>query len=207
MAARKNSPAPAPAPAESLLILSMKDAGYQSARAGESLAAVAAYVKGQYPDFAEKQTDEAMEGLKAGWALRYSELHPGQHYTGEWVPVEKAGPGTVQVTLAYAQSFSQQEFGKLKTTEPQRHAAIGKVREGFSNYVSDRKRVLIAAVKALAVKTRTRVQADDWKTAATKALDSFEKRCKTAAKRGDATAPSPEKYRLAVQRFWETLDK
>lgn len=190
-------------------IRSMKDAGYQSAVTLDNIGAIARFVVTQFPDFAENQSDEAMRDLREGWALRYSELHPGQRYTGEWNPIPdgaKDVEGMITVTLDFALALSQQEFGKLKATEPLKHGAIKAMRDGFSDYVSDKKKALIAAVKKLDGKTRTREQAADWKVAIGKVFDGYEKRCKAAAKRGDKTAPDTAKYRLAVQRFWEVLN-
>lgn len=189
-------------------VRSMKDAGYQSAVTLDNISTIARFVVTQFPNFAEIQSDDAMKDLREGWALRYSELHPGQRYTQEWNPIPDGAKdieGMVTVTLAFALELSQQEFGKLKNTEPLKHGAIKSMRDGFSDYVSEKKKALIAAIKKLDGKTRTRQQADDWKVAFTKTLDSYEKRCKAAAKRGDKSAPDAAKYRLAVQRFWETL--
>lgn len=202
MAAKKTSPA------AGFIVRSMKEAGYQSALTLDNISTIAQFVVTQFPDFAETQSDAAMADLRDGWALRYAETHAPARYTTEWNPIPVDAPdvtGMTVVTLDFALSFSQQEFGKLAKSEPMKHGAIKAVRDGFSNYVSDKKRALIAAVKKLNPAQRTRVQADDWIVAMGKAFDSYEKRCKTAAKRGDATAPDAAKFRTAVQRFWETL--
>lgn len=196
------------APTAGFVVRSMKDAGYQSALTLDNIATIAKFVVTQFPNFAETQPDDAMKDLREGWAVRWSETHPAQRYTSEWNPIPDGAAdvaGMFAVTLDFALSFSQQEFGKLAKSDPLKHGAIKAVRDGFSNYVSDKKRALIGAVKKLDPTPRTRQQADDWTTAMQKALDAFEGRSKNAAKRGDKTAPDAAKYRLAVQRFWETL--
>ena len=116
-------------------IKSMKDAGYQSATAGERLSAVAQYVLSECPTFLDSCPDEVKAELTDGWAVRWQELNPAVSYNAEWVPVEKGGE--VSVTLAYAMSFSQQAYGQLRNSDPQRHKVIGDVRTRFSKYCSN----------------------------------------------------------------------
>lgn len=184
---------------------SMKDAGYRSARFGEGLSTVAKYVIEQQPDIVEKgPADSTKESLYAGWMLRYSELHPAIRYTTEWNPLPADAPdveGMHLVGVEFAMSFSQQEFGKLKSTEPGKHGAIYKVRDAFIKYRAARLDDLMRAIKALNAKPRTRTQANDFAKYLTDTLDNIKARNKTAKARGDTSAVDEVKLRMAIDAF------
>lgn len=181
---------------------SMKDAGYQSATAGERLTAVAKYVLEQCPDFIEQCPDEVKAQLTEGWAIRWQELNPAVGYNAEWVPVDKGA--VVSVTLAYALSFSQQAYGQLRNTDPLRHKALGDVRTRFSKYCSNNMKALRIAARALVNPERKRGTTDDYDVWVEKALDNIITRCRNASARGDATA-NEVKTRMAVEAFRKAL--
>lgn len=194
---------------DAAVIRSMKDAGYKGAQSADILENVAAFVLGQYPDFIEEQSKEAVAELKEGWALRYNELHPGQRYTAEWIPLaDDAEPqeGELVATLAFALSYSQQDFGKLKNTEPAKHGVVKGIRDKFTKYCSNRLADLITACKRRTGEKRARTTAaDDWLTAANKVFDALDKRCTTGKARGDSTVPEKDKFRMARDKFFEML--
>ena len=183
-------------------ITSLKDAGYQSATASERIAVVAAYVLDKCPTFVEEVPKEVKAELTEGWAVRWQELNPAQHYSAEWIPVESGG--AVEVSLAYAMSYSQQAFGQLRTTEPQKHGAIKKVRDAFSKYCNNRMTDLKTAVRRLNPQERQRSATDTFDTWVEKALDNILTRCRNASTRGDATADEV-KTRTAIAAFKRAL--
>lgn len=185
-------------------IKSMKDAGYQSATAGERLSAVAQYVLSECPTFLDSCPDEVKAELTDGWAVRWQELNPAVSYNAEWVPVEKGGE--VSVTLAYAMSFSQQAYGQLRNSDPQRHKVIGDVRTRFSKYCSNNMKALRTSARALLNPERQRSTTDDYAVWVEKALDNIITRCRNASARGDATADEV-KTRMAVDAFRKVLAK
>ena len=183
-------------------ITSLKDAGYQSATASERIAVVAAYVLDKCPTFVEEVPKEVKAELTEGWAVRWQELNPAQHYSAEWIPVESGG--AVEVSLAYAMSYSQQAFGQLRTTEPQKHGAIKKVRDAFSKYCNNRMADLKTAVRRLNPQERQRSATDNFDVWVEKALDNILTRCRNASTRGDATADEV-KTRTAIAAFKRAL--
>lgn len=194
-----------------LKLSSLKDAAYKGAQSTETLSACAQYILGQCPDFLETKPEEVVNQLKEGWALRYSELHPGQRYTQDWVPIGSDAPSTdgeLIASLAFALSYTQQQFGKLKSEDPARHSVVGEIRKAFQKYCANRLEDLSREMKRSLGLTRQRhAQADDWIDAMNKAFDSFEKRCATSKTRGDSTAPEVVKYRIARQAFFDALNK
>ena len=184
------------------LIASLKDAGYQSAVAGESLSRVAQYVVEHCPDFLTEVPDTVKAQLTEGWAMRWQELNPAQQYDINWVPVKS--DGVVTVTLAYAMSYTAQAFGQLRQSDPQRHSAIKQVRDTFSKYCSNRLADLKTAIKRLTSTDRTRGTTPDFGDWVNTALDNIITRCRNASARGDATA-NEVKVRMAVESFKKTL--
>jgi hypothetical protein len=154
---------------------SMKDAAYKAARGGETIANVARYILKHYPDFAEKQSDVAIEELSGGWALRYQELHAAQHYNAEWIPVEK--DGMFIATLAFALSYSQQAAGQLKRESAAKHAIVAKLRTHFSKYRSNRLSDIIRAIKQLNPVEKERAPIDNYDAFVKKTLTLLETRC------------------------------
>lgn len=188
-----------------LEVKSLKDAGYQGAVSSERMEVIARYVLDQFPSFAEEQPTEAIDGLKAGWMLRWQELNPAQGYNSEWIPVEKDASSVV--TIDYAFAFSQQEFGRLKKDHPVQHGVVKGVRDKFNAYASNRKADLIRAVKALINKDkpRERVQAKDFSEYLADTFDTIKARRKTAEARGDTTVCDAVKLAIAIERFNDAL--
>lgn len=186
---------------------SLKDAGYRSARFGEGLSTVAKYILEQQPDIETAgPSDTIKEGLFAGWELRYSELHPAVRYTQEWNPIPDGAPDVEGMTLVgveFAMSFSQQEFGKLKGTEPGKHGAIFKVRDAFIKYRAQRLKDLLKAIRDLSAKDkpRTRTQANDFSEYLKATFESMKTRNKNAKSRGDTSAVDEVKLRMAIDAF------
>lgn len=190
---------------------SLKDAGYKGAQSVETLAAIAAYVMTIQPDVSENGLSvENKAGLTEGWMLRYGEINPGQRYTKEWNPLPADAPaqdGEMLVTVHFAMSFTQQEFGKFKGTDPGKYGAVQPVREKFQKYCANRVADLMAQIKRIVneSKPRTRVQAKDYANWLSGQLDEFKSRAKTAKSRGDATAPDEVKLRMAIDAFRKAL--
>ena len=186
------------------IITSLKDAAYQSATAAERIGTIAQFVVTQCPTFLDEVPVEIKTELHAGWALRWQELNPAVKYSAEWVPVEKGGE--VEVTLAFALSYSQQAFGQLRNSDPLRHSALKKVRDAFSKYCHNRMADLKTAIRRLNPTERQRSATDNFEDWVNKALDNILTRCRNASARGDATA-SEVKTRMAIEAFKKVLAK
>ena len=185
-------------------IASFKDAGYQSARSGETMASIAKWILDKNPTFLESPSDEEKSQLRDGWAVRWQELNPAVKYSADYVPSDK---GNIEITLAFCLSYSQQAFGQMKNDDPVKHGIIKKVRDAFSKYCSNRMADLRLAVRRVANegKTSTRQQAKLWMAWMDDVFTDAKSRCKTATARGDETAPSEVKLRQAIDAFYAKL--
>lgn len=185
-----------------LTISSLKDAGYQSAAAGERMETIARFVVEKCPTFLDEVPTEVKAELQEGWAVRWQELNPAKHYSADWVPVESNG--TYEASLAFALSYSQQAFGRLKAEDPLRHKVVGDIRTKFSKYCHNRMADLQTAIRRLNPTARQRSATDDYAVWVNKALDNIITRCRNASARGDATADEV-KTRMAVAAFKKAL--
>ena len=184
----------------SVSVSSFKQAAYQSAVSSEALSTIAQWVYEQCPTFLDEVPTDADAQLAEGWALRWQEKHPAVEYSTEWVP--KADGGNV-ATLAFAMSYTQQEFGRMKADSPVKHGIVGALRKTFQAYKHNRMADLKREVKRLvdADKPRTRVQAADYSKWIADTLDTMKSRRKTAEARGDNTVPDAAKLQQAIDAF------
>jgi hypothetical protein len=189
---------------KAFVISSHKDAAYQSARSGETMAIIASWILEKNPAFLDSPTDEEKAQLRDGWAVRWQELNPSTKYTAEWVPSEKGG---IEVTLAYCLSYSQQAFGQLKNENPVQHGVIKQIRDAFNKYCSNRMSDLRTAVRRVANdgNTATRSQAKIYTEFLSDMFDTAKARCKTAKARGDSSAPDEVVLRQAIDAFYAKL--
>ena len=180
-------------------VTSFKDAGYQSAVSGERTAAIARFVFERCPTFLDEVPKEIKNELEEGFAIRWQEINPAVKYTTDWVPSDK---GNIEVTLAFALSYSQQAFGQMKNEDPVKHSVIKQVRDAFNKYKSNRLADLRTAVRRVANegKTTTRQQAKQFVAWLDDTFDTMKARCKTASARGDADA-NEVKLRVAIDAF------
>ena len=183
-------------------ILSLKDAAYQGAAAGDRLGEVARYVYDRCPGFLTEVPATVKEELVAGWAVRWQENNPAKQCSADWVPVAKNG--TYDATLAFALSYTQQSFGQLKNSDPLRHKVVGEIRATFQKYCSNRLKDLQTAIRRLNPEGRTRTATDNYDVWVVKALDNILTRCRNAAARGDVTADEV-KTRMAIEAFKKSL--
>ena len=196
-------------------ISSLKDLGYQQAKTGDSLETQAQFALDNITGFPEDVPSEAKEALYDGYRMRYSERKPAtmyavinDHYvlaTEEHLKNKKVEK--VEMGVAYAFSYSSQEFGKLKNTNPALHGIIKTIRDDVADYCSNRLGDLKRASKKLiAKKDGTSRITLDFAQSMLKAFDAQEKSVKVKQAKGDTTADSA-KFALAVKSFWMTYNK
>ena len=181
---------------------SLKNAGYQSAIADEHLSLVAKYVLDVCPSILDEVPAEVKSQLVEGWALRWQEINPAKRYNSEWIPDPKGGN---ELTLAYAMSFSQQQFGQLRQSDPVKHGVINNIRTPFNKYASNKMKALLKAIRNLNPETRERGATDDFATYINKVMDTIKTRCKNAKARGDSTADEV-KTRMAIDAFKKAIN-
>lgn len=180
----------------------LKNAGYQSAIADEHLSLVAKYVLDVCPSILDEVPAEVKSQLVEGWALRWQEINPAKRYNSEWIPDPKGGN---ELTLAYAMSFSQQQFGQLRQSDPVKHGVINNIRTPFNKYASNKMKALLKAIRNLNPETRERGATDDFATYINKVMDTIKTRCKNAKARGDSTADEV-KTRMAIDAFKKAIN-
>lgn len=190
-------------------VRSFKDAGYRSAKSGDENKIIARFVLDHCPTFPKDLSKDIKTELFAGFQLRAHENWGSKFYKladGVFIPLEgepsKDDKGILDFNVNFAMSFSQQEFGKLRSNDPAKHAIIKEWRDRFSNYASNCMATLALSVKQLTAIKKTRAENAGFVEAMTAVFDSYEKRVKTAETRGDSEA-DPLKYRMARDAFWK----
>ena len=198
-------------------ISSLKDLGYQQAGTGDSLDSQAGYALANIAGFPKEISSEAREMLYEGYRLRNSEKHPAKVYAvvnDHYVlaspeQAKNAKVEKIEIGVAYAFAYSQQEFGKLKNTNPALHGIIKTVRDEVGDYCSNRLGDLRRACnKILANRngTKTTRKTLDFAESMSTTFEAQEKSVKVKQAKGDTTANSA-KYALAVKAFWMTYNK
>lgn len=172
---------------------SMKDAGYKFVQGLESIESIARWVMTQEPTFIDKRSEETVNGLESGWALRWQEKHVAVEYDSEYLP--KVGGGFV-ATLAFAMSFSQQAFGQMRVSEPKKHGVIKGIREAWLDYRGAKMKALVAACKGLDKTKKEKAPNAAFVVWAEAQLVAIASRCTTAVARGDVSAQA-EKVKRA----------
>lgn len=171
---------------------SLSDMGYNQARTGDLLKGMADYAKANIAGFPEAITDEAKAELYTGYRLRKAELDGVTKYAivgDNYVPVtaDAKFPKNTEfadIGVAYCFSFSQQQYGQLKSSKPQLYAILKSIREGANTYCSNR----LADLKRYAKGEKTkgsRPQALDFDHWLKEQFVTIKARAKTAKARGE----------------------
>ena len=190
---------------------SLRDMGYQQAKTADNLTTQAQFAIESIKGFPADVPAEARAELYAGYQLRYNENKPAKlyavingHYTvatEEQIANKKVEK--VEIGVAYAFSYSSQEFGKLANTNPALHGIVKQWRSDVSDYCSNRLGDLKrAATKLLNKNKETQRQTLDFAESAKKAFDQLGNSVKVKAGRGDTTA-DPVKFKQALDAFWK----
>jgi hypothetical protein len=125
---------------------SLKDSAFQQAGAAQTLESVARYAIEKIADFPKEISSEAKDELYEGYRMKFDSLNPkktyaviNDHYvlaTQEHIDTKNVEK--IEIGVAYAYSYSSQEFGKLANTRPALHALVKDVREKCNTYCSNR---------------------------------------------------------------------
>lgn len=191
---------------------SIRDSGYRYALGSESLETLVRYVLDKAPGFADECPKPIKEELYAGFQLRKHEIEGDRHYRladgGTLIRCADGETGPVVLTVNYAMSFTPSEFGKLRESDPSKHALIKDLRDGFSTYASNKLGDMRRKAKQIraAGQPRQRAVNKTFTEAMKAAFEVYDKRVKTAYARGE-TDSDPVRYRLAVDAFWIEYNK
>ena len=178
-----------------MTIKSYKDASYNAAKAGDTVADSAKFIFDNCPTFLDSPPDDVMAEIVDGIMLRYSERHPAQTYLrvdGNLVlckgKVTEKGE-KVEVNIFSVMAYSQQQHGQMKNTDPLLHGIHSKWRTTFNKYKANVLGAIRKAIKQLIDPTeRTRAATADFAVWILSEMDEIKTRCKNAKARGDATA-------------------
>jgi hypothetical protein len=170
---------------------SLQDMAYNQAKTGDMLLTMANYAKANIAGFPESITDEGKAELYAGYRQRYNEVLGTSRYAvidNVYIPIEvdgaKDAKEQVDINVAYAFSFSQQQFGQLSSKNPQLHSLIKQVREKTTVYCSNRLADLKKYAKGEKTKG-TRPQALNFNDWLKQEFITIRARAKTANARGE----------------------
>jgi hypothetical protein len=200
---------------ETLTFTSIADLGYKQAKTSDMLREQAKWALENIAGFPEDVTLEAKAELYTGYQKRFSENNPPETFAvinGHYVKatpehVENKSVEKIAVGFDFAYSLTSQEFGKLKNTEPEKHAVIAKVRGDVQTYCSNRfgdlKRKANEILKPSGSRTRTTL---DFTDSVIKAFDALDKSVKIKVGKGDSTA-NELKFRMAKDAFWNVYNK
>ena len=190
---------------------SLKDMGYKQAGASDTLEAMARYAMGKIVDFPNNIPDEAKAQLYAGYKLRFAENNPAVVYAvinGQYIPADADNKAAEKITLSvdYAFSYTQQQFGQLKSQNNALYDVIKPVRDKVNVYCSNRLGDLKRKANQLTAKPRERKPTADFAVALKDIMDNISTRCRNAKSRGDATADEA-KLSSAKAAFWAAWNK
>lgn len=189
---------------------SLKDLGYQQAKTGDTLESQAQYAIEKIAGFPNEIPAEARAELYEGYRMRCADNKPPVIYAvidGHYVlateehkknkKIEK-----IEVGVAYAFSYTSQEFGKLAGTNPALHALVKKWRDDVIDYCSNRLGDLKSKAKKILNKGQASTRATlDFSQSMTNIFTTQEKSVKVKQAKGDTTA-DPVKFKIAVTAFW-----
>jgi hypothetical protein len=195
---------------------SLKDFAYQQASNLDVSTSQAQWALDNLAGFPESITEEAKAQINEGYRLRYNENKPPVIYAvinGHYVkPTEEQLKNKkvekIEIGVDYAFSYSSQEFGKLKNSNPSLHGVLFTVRKGLSTYQSNTYGDLVKKAKALIGKDNpTTRQSLTFTESMTKVFETQGKSVKVKQHRGNDTTADTAKYLLAVKSFWDTYNK
>ena len=190
---------------------SLKDLGYQQAKTGDTLVEQAQSAIEMITGFPADITPEAKAELFSGYQLRFNENRPAVTYvivnghyiraTEEQIANKKVEK--VDIGVAYAFSYSSQEFGKLANTNPALHGIVKQWRDDASTYCSNRLGDLKRAAQKILSQGKTAQRKTlDFAESLKKAFDQLQSSVKVKHSRGDTTA-DPAKFKAAVDAFYK----
>ena len=190
---------------------SLKDLGYQQASTSDTLESQAQYAIDHIAGFPADVPAEARAEIYEGYRLRCNDNKPPVTYAvidGHYVlateehkknkKVEK-----IEVGVAYAFSYTSQEFGKMANTNPALHGLVKKWRDDVADYCSNRLGDLKSKANKLLKKGQPSTRNTlDFSQSMTNVFTAQEKSVKVKQAKGDTTA-DPAKFKIAVTAFWK----
>ena len=181
---------------------SISDFGYSVAKQGDAVRSNGAWALDNLKGFPDEILSEDRSELNEGFRKRASELpkYEAVEYgvvDGNYIPVSQlSGDLPMEryiVSVASAFSYTQQQFGAMKSENPQLYLIVQDVRNRVNKYcsncLSDLKAAARKVLKERNPETSTRAATKSFAEFVESTLDTMKQRCKTAEARGnDPTA-------------------
>ena len=126
-------------------ITSLSDAGYKTAKNIDANKDIARYVMGQDSKFPSEITQTTRDALYVGFQVRNNENVGHEYYyygdTG-LIPITSLdqtpkGKPSIDITVDYAMSISNYDYGKLRIDDKPLHTVVKAKRDAFSKYASE----------------------------------------------------------------------
>jgi hypothetical protein len=203
-------------------ITSLTDLGYRQGATRDALRNQAQYAIDKIVGFPEEIDDTSKGLLEKGYMMRFNDNRPPKTYgivDGNYLDFDNLDKDAqakvkerVEIGVDVVFSYTQQEYGKLKSTDPAKYAAFKPWRDGFTDYksgcLSDLKAMARKLMKTNDGSTRTAnhdfmeyiERFDKDGKGKVGILEDIMTRCRNAKKRGDATA-DPDKLAKAIVAF------
>ena len=178
---------------------SFKDGAFQQAGADSTLESFAHYAIEKCAGFPKELPSEVKDELYDGYRMRFDHLFPKKTYAvidGHYVRatpehMDALNVEKIEIGVAYAYSYTSQEFGKLAQTRPALHGLVKMIREKSSTYCSNRLNDLKRRANTILNegKERTRTANKNFEEFVEEWFkDTAPTRLKGAKARGDTTA-------------------
>ena len=176
--------------------------GFAQAGTGDALTSHAQTAMSLIVGFPEEISDEARALLYSGYRQRWDATHPAKLYAvidGNYVEatadmVKNKKVEKVEIGMHHIFSYTQQEFGKLKLSQPAMYALMQPIRSSINDYCQGALSDLKGKAKKILRKENSTPRAPnldfaEWLNDPKKAvIPAIRHKSKTSKKRGDATA-------------------
>ena len=193
---------------------SIKDLGYSVAKKSDAAKLDGKFAVENMAGFPDSITKENRDEFYEGARLRASELknYRAVEYAvidGNYIPVDQlSGELPAEryiISVASVFSYSQQQFGAMKSESPQLYTIVQALRKKVNGYCSNALGELkLSAKKYLKDKnpeTKTRAATLAYVTYLEKILDEMVTRCKTAELRGNDDTADLDSLKAAIVAF------
>ena len=193
---------------------SIKDLGYSVAKKSDAAKLDGKFAVENMAGFPDSITKENRDEFYEGARLRASELknYRAVEYAvidGNYIPVDQlSGELPAEryiISVASAFSYSQQQFGAMKSESPQLYAIVQAIRKKVNSYCSNALGELKQSAKKYLKdknpETKTRAATLAYVTYLEKILDEMVTRCKTAELRGNDDTADLDSLKAAIVAF------
>lgn len=198
---------------------SVTDLGYSVAKKSDAAKLDGKYAVENIAGFPDSISKEQRDEFYCGARLRASELpqyQPVEYCVvdNNYIPADQlSGEKPIEryiVSVASVFSYTAQEFGAMKSNNPQFYAIVQDLRTRVnvycSNALGELKNSARKYLKEKNPETKTRAANLAYIAFLEKEFDTFKTRCKTAEARGNDPTADSNKLARATAAFWKEYD-